>query len=858
VDIEYLDLYRFTSNHYKQETVDLLRHKYGDGKIDCVITILTAALRFMLDYGDEIFPDIPTVFTVVTESNLTGLDLPGNVTGISYHVDIQGNLETALKLQPNTKHVVLVGGISKTVGGIVENAKEIFQSYKDDLQFTYLTDHSMDQILEQVARMPKDTIVFFTTIYRDKAGSVFIPLESMAEIVGKSSVPSYSIFEPYLGHGIVGGRLVGFEVQGKKAAQYALAILKGEKPTDFPVTSYGTIVPMFDWRQLNRWGLDEQKLPEGSILRFKELTIWGVYKWYIIGWISLFIIEAILIFLLLFNRAKRLEAESALKKSHNELELRVEERTAELAKTNEQLEEEIEERKKAEEALRESEQRLLKAQEVARMGFLDWNLKTNDMYWSDEIYNLYGIKRQHKKSNIERTMELVHPDDLPFVEKHLDMAIRGVKEYNIDHRKLRSDGKTIWVHAQAELVRDADGNPESLLGTVVDITERKDLESQLLEARKTEAIGSLAGGVAHRFNNELSVIVGNIDLLALEKAEDDEMLEKLNDMLDSGKRMAHLADQLLAYSGGGKYNVQSVSLNNIVTGVLTLKKQTLHPGVRVETDLLSGLHVTRADPSQMLMVLSALITNANEAMEDQGSIRISTRNIGPDQALQKDYPDLKPGPYVCLSIEDTGKGMNEKARRRIFDPFYTTHFTGRGLGMAAVYGIIKNHNGDITVDSEPGKGTVVRIYLPAMTPESKEQGAKVVKQPEVELAMGKGTVLVIEDEEPLVDLFRKILEKLGYRALLARTGKEAIELAKNFDGQIDLALLDIKLPDMDGDRVYPLIMEARPDLKVIVCSGYSIHGPAQDILDAGAEGFMQKPFSIAPFAEKLNEVLDGD
>ena len=357
VDIEYLDLYRFTSKHYKQEIVDLLRYKYGDRQIDVVITILTSALRFMLDYGDKIFPDMPTVFTVVSEPTLTGLNLPSNVTGISYELDIKGTLETALKLQPNTKHVVLVACVSKTIGNMGKKAKKIFQSHKGDLQFTYLTDHSMDQILEQVARMPEDTILFNLGMYRDKAGNVFVPREAMAKIAGKSSVPSYGVFETFLGHGIVGGRLAGYEVQGRKAAQYALAILKGKKPSDLPVTSYETIVPMFDWRQLQRWGLDEERLPDGSIVRFKKLTTWGVYKWYIIGGISLFIIETILIFLLLFNWARRLKAESVLRKSHKELEFRVEERTADLAKTNEQLKEEIEEHKHAEEALRESETR---------------------------------------------------------------------------------------------------------------------------------------------------------------------------------------------------------------------------------------------------------------------------------------------------------------------------------------------------------------------------------------------------------------------------------------------------------------------------------------------------------------------
>ncbi|MBW1869544.1 MAG: response regulator, partial [Deltaproteobacteria bacterium] len=227
-----------------------------------------------------------------------------------------------------------------------------------------------------------------------------------------------------------------------------------------------------------------------------------------------------------------------------------------------------------------------------------------------------------------------------------------------------------------------------------------------------------------------------------------------------------------------------------------------------------------------------------------------------DEAFTKQHPGLKPGDYVCLTIEDDGEGMDEETKDGIFEPFFTTKFQGRGMGMAAVYGIIKGHDGTITVESEPGKGTVVRIYLPAISVESRQE-AKAVKQPEAEIAMGEGTILIIEDEETLVDLFREILERLGYRALLARTGKEAVELAKTFDGQIDLALLDIKLPDMDGGKVYPLIMEARPDMKVLVCSGYSIHGPARAILDAGAEGFIQKPFFIAPFAEKLKEVLDA-
>jgi len=303
-----------------------------------------------------------------------------------------------------------------------------------------------------------------------------------------------------------------------------------------------------------------------------------------------------------------------------------------------------------------------------------------------------------------------------------------------------------------------------------------------------------------------------------------------------------------------------MSLSELVADTLPLILHTLDPAVRVETDLQPDLLNVKADRTQMQMVLSAIVSNSNEAIEPPGRIRVSTKNMELDQAFIKDHPDLKPGPYVCLSIEDDGKGMDEEVKDRIFEPFFTTHFIGRGLGMPAAYGIVKNHGGDISLDSEPGKGTTITIYLSALEAREEveaEVGERIVSAPAIDLPTGEATVLVIEDEEPLVKLFRKILEMLGYHVLQARTGAEAVEIAKTFDGRIDLALLDIKLPDMSGNRIYPFIMEARPNLKVVVCSGYSVDGPAREILDAGAQAFIQKPFLISSLAQKLKEVLGG-
>jgi len=309
---------------------------------------------------------------------------------------------------------------------------------------------------------------------------------------------------------------------------------------------------------------------------------------------------------------------------------------------------------------------------------------------------------------------------------------------------------------------------------------------------------------------------------------------------------------LLAYAKGGKYQPKNLKLDDFVIETLPILEHDLNPTVRVETHFPKDISYTKADYAQMQMVLSAIFTNSNEAIEDEGTIRITAENKDVDDDFANQHAGLKLGPYVCLTVEDDGRGMDEETRDGIFEPFFTTKFQGRGMGMAAVYGIVKNHDGWIYVDSELGKGTTVQIYLPAIEVEVEQ-----AKKAKAEVTTGTGTILMIEDEDVVIEVIQAMLEMLGYRVMVAKTGKDAIKIAETFDGQIDLALLDIKLPDIDGRNLYPLIMKARLNLKVIVFSGYSIDGPAREILDAGAQDFIQKPFSIATLSEKLKVVLEG-
>lgn len=433
--------------------------------------------------------------------------------------------------------------------------------------------------------------------------------------------------------------------------------------------------------------------------------------------------------------------------------------------------------------------------------------------------------------------------------------MKGLQEkgklHNYDLKLKKKDGGFVDVISSISYIRNEEGEIIGTLGIFKDVTEKRILEAKLQHVRKTESIATLAGGIAHEFNNTLMGITGNIELLQMEMDEKGKKHERLDLMKTSAMRMANLTKQLLAYAKGGKYRPKVISLNTFIKETLPLQKQAIRSITTLETDLQSNISHVKVDFAQMQMVFSAILANADEAAKGDGHIKITTRSVTIEKQFVKNHPDFVPGHYVCLTVEDHGKGMDSETLTKLFDPFFTTKFQGRGLGMAAVYGIIRNHKGSIFVDSKLNQGTVVRIYLPVA-----EAALKDTKAPAGDLETGTKTILIIEDEDMVVEITQTLLERLGYQVKVATTGKEAIHMAKTFDGNIDLALLDIKLPDMEGGNLYPLLMKTRPDLKVIVCSGYSKDGPAQEILSAGAQDFMQKPFSLAALRDKLKKVLE--
>jgi PAS domain S-box-containing protein len=525
-------------------------------------------------------------------------------------------------------------------------------------------------------------------------------------------------------------------------------------------------------------------------------------------------------------------------------------------------------RKRVEEALRDSEKRYrLLAENVSDV---IWTLDLDTLrfsYVSPSVIRMRGFTQEEVME--QRVEEVLSPEAMGKITNILNEELARDGKPGVDPRRSKTmeiqqrnkDGYYDWAEATMTFIRDEQGRPVSILGVTRDISERKQAEEEkqllrtkLQQSQKLEAVATLAGGIAHQFNNALSGIIGNLELLELESMGQEVKLH-LTSVKDTAHRMIKLTNQLLAYARGGKYQAKTISLSQFVRDTLPLIDHTLSPSVHIETDLSPNISEVKADVTQMQMVLSALLSNASEAIEGRGYIRISCREVKIDQEMSEDMSGLKPGLYTRLTVKDDGKGMNNETMQRIFDPFFSTKFQGRGLGMAAVYGIIKNHDGWISVDSEPDHGTMVHIYLPVM--EENANGTGKEREEKTKPLGIKGTVLLIDDDEMILDISRAMLEKFGYQAMTARTGKEALEMGMRYDGDICLALLDIRLPDMEAKRVYTELTEIRPDLKVIVCSGYSLEGPAQDILDAGADGFIQKPFSMALLSDKIDSVMNS-
>lgn len=511
------------------------------------------------------------------------------------------------------------------------------------------------------------------------------------------------------------------------------------------------------------------------------------------------------------------------------------------------------EQKKMADALKQSEQRYRSFVENVKGIAFQLHLDGRPIFYHGAVPELTGYDEQRLLDGSNGWETLIDSDDLLRVaDERRRLADCGERNLTQEYRIRHADGQWRWMREHIQNICDDHGRPTALQGLVFDITEYKTLQAQTFQSRKVEAIATLAGGVAHQFNNALTGLVGNIELLELHLDPDPQSKDYLQKMEKLSNRMKTLTQQLLAYARGGKYNPCNVRLGQLVEGSLELVRHRLQSNVELKLHLDATQDLVHVDTAQLQMVLLALLDNAVEALEKGGRIRIRTNEVEFSDADSDEFPNRQPGPFVCLTVQDNGCGMGKETAAKIFDPFFTTKFVGRGLGLSAAYGIVANHNGWISASSTHNVGTELSVYLP-LAVETVAPPAE--KNPPKPVPVSHATLLVVEDEPMVVDAVGKLLEQMEYRVFTAANGREALKLLRARRDAIDLVLLDVRLPDLEADVVFGGIRAIRPGMPVILCSGFDRSGPVEALLEAGANGFLKKPFSAAQLSDALQSVL---
>jgi PAS domain S-box-containing protein len=510
----------------------------------------------------------------------------------------------------------------------------------------------------------------------------------------------------------------------------------------------------------------------------------------------------------------------------------------------------ITDRKRAEDALKESESKYRQMVENVPTGIYEMDIealrftKVNDVmcdvlgYTEEELLAL-------------DPMDIFTEDSKKLMIERAKIAKAGEKVApTVEYKIITKDGREIWALVNSKITYK-NGKPVHALVVAQDISERKTLEAQLIRAQKMEAIGTLAGGIAHDFNNLLMSIQGYASLMLFDLDSTHPHYEPLQNIEKQIRSAAQLTAQLLGYARKGKYHVQTIDLHQLVAETSDTFGRA-RKEIYIHHEGLKDLHPIEADRGQMEQVLLNLYVNAADAMLGGGKLILETSNVTHEDMKGKMY-DPKPGSYVLLRVIDNGTGMGKTTQERIFDPFFTTKEMGKGtgLGLASVYGIIKGHGGYIDVYSELGRGTTFQIYLPAS---DKEADTKPIEKL-IDVNIGSETILLVEDEEVVLDVGIKMLGKMGYTVLAAKSGEEAIVLYKEKQDSIDMVVLDMVLPEMGGGEVYDALKEINPDVRVLLASGYSIDSQAKQILSRGCNGFIQKPFNLSELSAKIKEIL---
>ena len=499
---------------------------------------------------------------------------------------------------------------------------------------------------------------------------------------------------------------------------------------------------------------------------------------------------------------------------------------------------------------------LTRAQKMVHIGSWEFDLIRKKLHWSAEIFNIFEIEEHGFAVTYEAFMQVVHPDDREMVNNAYEVSLINRQSYEIEHRLLMNDGRIKIVKEQCETYYDENGTPLRSIGVVHDITHKKHTEEALRRSQKMDAVGQLTGGIAHDFNNIMGIILGNVELLELQDIQDEKITKRLEPIKKSAERAVNLTRQLLSFSRRKSDQLSATNINDQLNEMKSLIVHSITPEIEVAYQFGDALWTTKIDPGDFQDAVLNIVINARDAMDRCGHLTIESTNCHLDEKYCSHNPEVKQGDYVQLIISDNGKGMSQQQQERIFEPFYTTKAegSGTGLGLAMVFGFVERSKGHIKVYSEIGIGTTFRIYFPRDY-RAAELASEISEDNNEYVLQGNETVLVVDDEEGLRELAQDTLEYLGYKVLVSKNGKKALQVLEE-NPDINLLFSDVVMPGgINGYELAEQAADLYPQLKILLTSGYTQKAVARNGQAKFASNLLSKPYSRQELAKQIRAML---
>jgi PAS domain S-box-containing protein len=667
---EYLDVSRFPDRRNRRELLEFLHTKYSAHGLDLIVVIDSAALDQILLHRDWFFSATPVVFCCVTEAEYKARRMGPGVQGIPAKLDYRPTLELALRFHAGTRRVVVIAGATKEDADTLADVRRDFRPFEGTVEFRYLVGLPMADLQHEVSQLSGDTIVVYTNISQDGAGKFLIPREALDQIHQAANVPIYGYYDSYIGHGIVGGFVASFELEATNAARLGLRVLAGEKPEDLSADGAPSCAYIFDWHQLKRWGINEKDLPPGSVVRFRDPSFWDVYRWHIVGVLSLCATQALLIAGLLVQRARK---------------------------------------RRAEEEIRQAEERFRMVVESAPNAVVVVNAGGDIVLVNAQCERCFGYRRA----------ELVgHPVELLVPERFRTEPSRNALTYfappparpigmGHDLFARRKDGSELPIEVGLTPMRTSTG--VLVLCVLVDVTARKQAEEareELAHASRLAHMGELTASIAHEINQPLGAILSNADaaemLLESSPPDLDQVREILGDIRKDDQRATEVIRRLRALLRKREVEHQPLDLNEVCSDVVLLVRvEARRRGVRVEFGSATNLPLVRGDRVHLQQVLLNLVFNGMEAMADvSGEKRVTV------------HAALNEKGFAEIAVSDTGPGVPPNRLPRLFDPFISTKKDGMGLGLSIARSLVQAHGGTIWAENNPRGGASFRFTLP--------------------------------------------------------------------------------------------------------------------------------------------------